>query len=681
MFIHAATVILSACLLFLIQPLIAKQIFPWFGGASSVWIVALMFFQVCLLAGYAYAHWSSSRLSLRVQVRVHFVLLIAACAFMPAIPSDAWRPEATHDPSLRILLLLAATVGLPCLALSATSPLLQAWYVRARRGDIPLWLFAWSNIGSLAALLAFPLLFEPMFATDSLAMGWSVAFVVFAVLCVCVAFATQKAEASIGESTPEVSLPAPPPSGLQMSLWIVFAAGASALLAAATIQLTTNIAPIPLLWVVPLALYLLTFIVSFSRPRLYDRALFFPLFAFAIGGMAWLYTHAQSHQHIGYVIPLYLTCLFIICMVCHGELVRRAPPPAYLTRFYLLIALGGAIGGLFVGVVAPVAFETYLELPLLLIVLAEVMVALQWRRRSSRGRLWLVRAAMIVGILVLNYALLSTELRIREQDVTTARNFYGVLRVQDHMEHEMPRRTLTHGTIGHGYQVRDEPYRQRAGAYYSKESGVGRSLSAKMPKGPLHVGVVGLGAGVLMTYARPMDRYVAYEINPEVVTIAERDFTFLTAMRMRGAIVEILLGDARLTLERQPPQRFDVLVVDAFTSDAIPVHLLTTEAFAAYVRHLESDGILAVHISNRYLDLRAVCQRAAEQFGLSARFYRDEGGSTNYPSEWVLFTARPENWSHPSFADVELKPLQADASFAPWTDRYSSLWSVLKMRH
>jgi hypothetical protein len=679
MLIYAATVILSAWLLFLIQPLIAKQIFPWFGGTSSVWIVALMFFQVCLLGGYAYAHWSSSKLSVRAQSSLHIALLIAACAFMPVVPSDAWRPDAADDPSLRIFLLLSATVGLPCLLLSATSPLLQAWYVRERASEIPFWMFALSNIGSLVALLSFPLIFEPAFDTRSLAIGWSIGFVAFAMSCAFVAWRTRSVSFLRTEPL-ETSAPGAPPTSLQMLLWVVLSAGASALLAAATVQLSTNLAPIPLLWVVPLALYLLTFILVFSSARFYNRALYFPLFAAAIGGMTWLYTHAESHQHIKYVIPAYLICLFVICMACHGEIVRRAPAAKYLTRFYLLIALGGALGGVFVSVIAPLLFETYLELPLLLIVLAEIMVALQWRRRSARAMLWVVRAAMIVGVVALNLVLVAAELRAREQEVRIERSFYGVLRVRDHFENDARRRTLMHGTIGHGYQFLDPDYRQAAGAYYSLGSGVGRVLAAKAQDKTLRVGVIGLGAGVLLTYARSQDSYTVYEINPEVVSIAERDFTYLGDARARGAAVQILPGDARLTLERQAPQRFDVLIVDAFSSDAIPVHLLTSEAFDLYLRHLEPDGVLAVHVSNRYLDLRPVCQRAAGRHDLSAKFHRDSGGPRTYPSEWVLLAHDAKYWQHAAFRYTTFEPLDADPSFKAWTDRYSSLWSVRKLR-
>ncbi|HKE93231.1 MAG TPA: hypothetical protein VKB34_02910, partial [Povalibacter sp.] len=541
MIIYAATVVLSACLLFLVQPLITKMIFPWFGGTAAVWITALMFFQVCLLCGYSYAHWLIARVSPKRQTIIHCALLLAACAMLPVIPSDAWRPHSAGSPVLRIFLLLAANVGLPCLALSATSPLLQAWYMRERGSQIPLWLFALSNFGSLAALLSFPLLLEPEFATRTLAIAWSIGFAIFVALCLVVAWTSRNATAV--QPTTSAAHSVPPDVG-QMTLWVLFSACASALLAAATVQLSTNVAPIPLLWVVPLAVYLLTFILNFGSPRFYRRRIFFPLVAAAIGGLAWLYVNSEAHQDIRYVIPLYLACLFIVCMACHGEIVQRAPEPAYLTRFYLLIALGGALGGVFVGVIAPLAFDSYLELPVLLIVLAELMIITQWQRKGAGYMLWPVRIAMIAGLAVLAGSLLLADVRNRGYNVVTSRNFYGVLLVREYEEGGLKRRSLVHGTIRHGYQFVDAEHRDIPASYYGHPSGVGRALRVKQQAGPVRVGVIGLGAGILTSYARRGDTFVVYEINEDVVRLAEHEFSFLSAARARGADLSIAMGDA-----------------------------------------------------------------------------------------------------------------------------------------
>ena len=677
MAIYAATVIVSACLLFLVQPLIAKIIFPWFGGTSAVWSAALVFFQVCLLCGYAYAHWLTTRVQPRWQWIVHGTLLLIGCALMPILPSDAWRPSVAGNPTAQILLLLTATVGLPSLLLSSTSPLLQVWYMRRTGSEVPYWLFALSNAGSLAALLSFPLLLEPVFDSRTLAIGWSIVFAAFVLLCIGAAWMSRADTRQHREIHAEARGPAP--RMLQMVLWVVFSACGSALLVAASAQLSTNVAPIPLLWVVPLAVYLLTFILNFGRRRLYRRALFFPALAAAITCMAWLYTHSDMYQNIEYVIPLYLACLFVICMVCHGELVYRTPPAAYLTRFYLLIALGGALGGVFVGVIAPMIFDTYLELPMLLILIAELIVALQWRRRGSGHSLWPVRFAMVAWVVMLASTLLFAEMKIRDENLAVSRSFYGVLRVRDYPDPHLARRSLINGTIGHGYQYTQKEYLDVAGSYYTANSGVGRTLEVKEAQGPIRLGVIGLGVGVLTSYARQGDYLRIYEINPDVVGIADKYFSFLSRAKQRGADADVLIGDARLLLERQQPQDFDVLVVDAFSSDAIPMHLLTNEAIELYFRHLQPDGVLAIHISNRYLNLTPVCLRAAEHVNRGAVLVRSPADDMANASDWVLITSDRGLVNQAMFLGASVQQAQANAAFKGWTDQYSSVWPVLNI--
>ncbi len=678
MIIYATSVILSACLLFLVQPLIAKIIFPWFGGTSSVWSAALVFFQLTLLCGYAYAHWLTTCVRPGRQWLVHAALLIAACALLPILPASHWRPTDGSDPTIRILLLLTTTVGLPSLLLSAASPLLQVWYLRRNAHTTPYWLFAWSNAGSLAALLSFPLLLEPAFEAHTLAISWSVAFAAFAALCIGVGWMS-RAEAhnrtSVAQPTGGTA-----PRKVQMLLWVVFPACASALLVATSAQLSTNIAPVPLLWVAPLALYLLTFILNFSSRRWYRRDYFFPLVAAALGCMVWLYTNSDAYQSLQYVVPLYLACLFVMCMACHGELVYYAPSPRFLTHFYVLVALGGALGGIFVGVVAPSIFDTWLELPLLLILLAVLMLAVQWNRGSSSGLLRLVRCAMIAGVTMLSLTLLGNEKRIRDENILVSRNFYGVLRVRDYGEPQA-RRSLINGTISHGYQFTSPAHRYIAGSYFAASSEMGRTLEALQTRGPVRFGVIGLGVGVLTSYARHGDYARVYEINPDVVDIARHYFSFLSSADARGADVKVLTGDARLSLERQTPQHFDMLAVDAFSSDAIPVHLLTNEAVELYFRHLQPDGVLAVHISNRYLDLTPVCQRAAQHVGRSAVLVRSPADDMSNASDWVLITSNQALLSSPFFTGADMQPLVPFLSFRGWTDQYTSLWPVLSLGH
>ena len=681
--LYAVTVIVGACLLFLVQPLIAKIILPWFGGTSSVWSAALVFFQACVLGGYSYAHWLTTRISPRRQSLIHAALLVGSCLMMPILPSDGLRPDATDDPSWQILVLLTMTVGLPSLMLSSTSPLLQVWYMRRTGSEPPYWLFALSNAGSLLALLSFPLLLEPAFSSRALAMGWSAVFVVFAVLCAGVAYLNSKRTPSDSAQTTSASNEeaAPAPTVGRMALWLLLSACASGLLVTVSANLSANVAPIPLLWVVPLALYLLTFILAFGHHRVYHPTLFFPLVALSIGCLAYLYTQRIENYPIEYVIPLYLASLFILCMACHGELVLRRPAGPYLTRFYLLISLGGVLGGAFVGLIAPSVFTTYIELPVLLIVIAELYVLLQWHRRGSRRTLWLVRVAMIVGVVMLFVHLTLSEIMTRRQSVLVQRSFYGVLSVQDDPPmSELARRYLIHGTISHGYQYLHTKYRFMPASYFSKQSGVGLAITALQSERPVRMGVVGLGVGVLSGYVRPADYLRLYEINPDVVSIADSHFSFLPVARQSGADVDVLLGDARLTLERQAPQHFDLLAIDAFSSDAIPTHLLTKEAFELYFRHLKPDGVLAVHISNRYVDLVPVCARSAEHVNRPARVVRSLSDGTYDTSVWVIVTSNRQLLARPEFNNENTYEAKAADSFAGWTDQYSSIWPLLNIR-
>jgi SAM-dependent methyltransferase len=678
--IYALTVIVGACLLFLVQPLIAKLILPWFGGASAVWSAALLFFQACLFGGYAYAH-GIARASPRTQAIVHTALSLASCALLPILPGDELKPTGAGNPAAQILYLLAVTVGLPSFVLSSTSPLLQVWFMRRTGNQPPYWLYALSNAGSLVALLGFPLLLEPAFDSRTLALLWSGVFVAFAVLSIAAAWMSLRARESSSEQATPAHLAQRPPDMAQMTLWLSFSACGSALLVAVTAHLSVNVAPIPLLWVVPLALYLLTFILNFGSVRVYNRATFFPLLAAALGCMTYLYMRVDMNPHIRYAIPFYLVSLFVICMACHGELIQRRPAPAYLTRFYLLIALGGVLGGAFTAVLAPVLFDSYWELPIVLIVVAVLAVLVQWRRRGNALRIWLVRAVMVAGVIAMTSFLFLTEVSFRDGYLLVERNFYGVLRVRDYdVGQELARRTLFHGTISHGYQFRSEAYRDVGGSYYSTNSGVVRAILALHADGPIKMGVIGLGAGVLASYAREADALTMYELNPAVVRIANEYFDFLERARDRGAQVEVIQGDARLSLERQPPQQFDLIAVDAFSSDAIPMHLLTREAMEQYARHLKPDGVLALHISNRYVDLEPVCARAAEHLDRVAIVVEQASDLMMHETTWVLITSNAELLGREPFEGAVLRAATADPQFRMWTDQYSNLISLLRLR-
>jgi hypothetical protein len=683
MILSAATIFLSAFLLFQVQPLIAKIILPWFGGSAAVWSAAMLFFQLLLLAGYGYAHCAIRYLMPKMQMTVHVSLLALSCALLPILPSPAWKPAEAGDPTLRILLVLAATIGLPYFLLSATSPLLQAWYVRSSGSGMPYRLFALSNFGSMLALLSFPFLVEPRLASRRQAYIWSAAYVLFALLCAATAWTSREERIGAspvptdGEGAPDVR-----PGFAEMSLWVALAACASTLLVSVTNHLSQNVAPIPLLWVLPLALYLATFILAFESDRAYRRWVFLPFLPAALGGMAYLIYKESGNVHIRLLIPAFAAGLFFCCMMCHGELARRKPSPRFLTLFYLMVSLGGALGGLFVALIAPRVFHSYLELPVGLVACAALAaIALQDVRIPKLGA-WPLRTLMVIGVGLLAGYLARQEHNNEKGYRFMARNFYGVLHVRDDdpSESAYRERTLLHGTINHGSQLLAENLRYEPTSYYGRPSGVGRAITALQTRGPVRVGVIGLGAGVLSDYGRFGDYYRIYEINPLVEKIAQTEFSFYPHS---PADKRILMGDARVTLERQEPQRFDLLAVDAFSSDAIPVHLLTSEALELYFHHLKPDGILALHVSNRYLDLVPVCARGAQELGKQAMVVSDDSEdefSYLSSSTWVLLTSEGEWFKAASFKGADMTQAVAPQRFRMWTDDYSNVFQILKLK-
>ena len=748
MILYAVAIFLSAFLLFQVQPLIAKIILPWFGGSAAVWSAAMLFFQLVLLAGYAYAHILIRYLRAKSQTAVHIALLAISCTLLPILPSTGWQPSEAGDPTFRILALLAATIGLPYFLLASTTPLLQAWYVRQSGSGMPYRLFALSNFGSMLALISFPFVVEPKLTSHQQAYTWSALYVLFAVWCGYAAYAGGTGVKSavdavipdpIRESAPMES-PATTdepgdlarPSFAEMALWVALSACASTLLVSVTNHLSQNVAPIPLLWVVPLSLYLATFILAFESDRIYQRWIFVPLLAPALGGMAYMIWAASGNLHIRRLIPGFAIGLFICCMLCHGELARRRPAPRFLTLFYLMISLGGATGGIFVALIAPRMFSTYLELQVGLVACAVLAAIVLWNATIPKSGAWVLRAGLAIGVvmlarpawfhlpfefhrdllmyaipalvllgsvtisklgswplralMVIGAGVLTGYLARSEHDErksyrVSERNFYGELRVKDEAAVHFPtERLLFHGTIKHGSQVLEGPFRYKPISYYGPHSGVGRAILALQEKGPIRVGVIGLGAGVLNAYARPGDMYRIYEINPLVERIAQTEFDYFAHS---PADKSILLGDARLTLEGQAgSQEFDVLAVDAFSSDAIPIHLLTREALATYFRHLKPSGILAVHISNRYLDLAPVCALGARDFEKIATIVADDGDENDFelPSTWVLLTSDLAWFQSHSFDHADLSTAVAPTRFRAWTDNYSSVFQFLKLQ-
>jgi SAM-dependent methyltransferase len=674
--LYALTIFVSAFLLFLVQPVMAKQILPWFGGSAAVWTTCLVFFQTTLLIGYAYADLIVRRLSPRSQIIVHSALLVASCVVLPIIPGVQWKPLGTENPSWLILGLLAMTIGLPYLLLSTTSPLVQAWFARSFPGRSPYRLFALSNLASMLALVGYPFGLEPWVATRMQSYGWSAAYALFVLLCIACGWYSLRSAAVVDTVAPEdattAGLPgvdAPPTRGRQF-LWCALAAMGSFLLLAVSNHICQNIAAIPLLWVAPLAIYLLTFILCFDGSGWYRRGLFAPMLAAALGVMGWtLADHSLTHE-LMLQIGVFCAGLFIACMFCHGELARMKPEPRYLTRFYLMISAGGAIGSALVGLVAPIVLPAYFELAFGLVACA-ALLAFQMRRAHP------VFVTLAIGALV--FTLGAEVWQIKEfygNTLLATRNFYGVLRVQEFGEAASLHRSLIHGTILHGTQYLAPDLARSPTTYYTQTSGIGRVLESLHPSTrPLKVGIIGLGTGTIATYGSKGDVYRFYDINPAVITIANRDFSYLKGSE---ATIQIALGDARLTLEREPSQQFDVLAIDAFSSDAIPMHLLTAEALAIYRKHMKPGGIIAFHVTNRYLDLAPVVAGLAEAQGMHAvMIYDDSDDGMSSISDWILVTDDEQSLAPPLISDVSI-PVELKPDLKLWTDDFNNIVQVLK---
>lgn len=739
----ALTIFLSAFLLFQVQPLIGKIVLPWFGGTPAVWTTCMLFFQVLLLGGYAYAHWLTARLTSRQQGRVHVVLLaLAVAATAPTIlPGEGWKPSGDESPLLVILGLLAVSVGLPYFTLSATGSLTQAWFSRRYPRRSPYALYALSNIGSLLGLLTFPFVVEPRFGASQQASLWFWGYALFAGLCGALALRRGPASASPDlspEAAAEDSTSGPPALGLRL-VWVALAACASTMLLAVTNQMAIDVASVPFLWVVPLSLYLLSFILCFGSERWYPRVLFYPLLVAANVGVVGLMLAGASAK-LEVQVAVYSASLFVFVMVCHGELYRLRPHPRYLTSFYLALSLGGALGGVLVGLVAPYVFSQYYELhlcllmtaalvfyafhrdprlelggmalrvlvlgetvaaagiifyaarvdgyafgfvvPLIVAVAVVLLFAFLWSFgvvQTRRGRLaWLLPP---VAVALLGVNLVVEAERRGSGAVAITRGFFGMLRVVDRQLEDPleARRILYHGAINHGFQFLKPERQMWHNSYFPEESGIGVALTqhpSRRSKTPLRIGLLGLGAGTLLTYGQPGDHIRIYEIDPEVEPISRRYFTYFDRTE---ATTEVVLGDGRLSLEREPDQHFDILILDAFSSDAIPMHLLTREAFAVYMRHLKPDGILAANMSNRHVDIKPVLKQFAEVLGL--RFvwvasYDDDARGV-YGADWGLLTRNESFLASPSVVGSE-DTSEVSTELRMWTDEYTNLFAVLK---
>jgi hypothetical protein len=673
-------VFVSAFLLFQVQPITARYILPWYGGTPAVWTTCMLFFQIFLFLGYAYAYALQRWLKPVQQTLVHAALLIGALWLLPIVPVATFQGAETMPPVIVIITILATSVGIPYFFLSSTGPLLQVWFAHVNPNLSPYPLYAISNAGSFLALLSYPFLIEPIFSLTQQVTYWSWSFVVFAVLCGLVALQLVAKRKGGEARVPERLEATPKPDWKTRYLWIFLPALASVTLLSLTTLMTQDISAVPLLWVVPLSIYLLTFILCFESQRWYHpvvyRWLLFGLLVLLVSIVA----VTSNSFPIGSIF-IYCSILFVTCMICHGALEKLKPAPDHLTHFYLMISAGGALGGISVGILAPLLFNSHTEV----LICYVLFLALVFFPIDTQGEALINLKGKIkkiaVGILYcLFVAALASDYNVgRDGEFRHYRNFYGVLaKFAPENGDETTTRYLKHGRVLHGLQFIAEDRQHIATTYYGSNSAIGRAFEITQPqreRDTRNIGAVGLGIGTIATYGTPQDTMRFYEINPKVVEVAEKDFTFLSKSK---ANVSVVVGDALISMQNEPPQNYDVLVLDAFSGDAIPVHLLTKEAFEVYVDHMAKDGLIAVHISNKYLDLRPVLWALADHFGfestaiLSSAIEEDKVT----PAYWLVLSKDKEKLAR--LSEIE-GHTERDPSIEPilWTNDFSNIFSIL----
>lgn len=677
----ASVVFLGAFLLFQVQPLISRIILPWFGGSPSVWTSCLLFFQCLLCGGYLYSHLLTSRLPPAGQLWTHTLLILLSLVTLQILPDMAWKPDAASSPVGHILWVLARTVGVPYFLLSTTSPLLLRWYSLCYPERQVHRLYALSNTGSLLALLSYPLLVEPLLDISAQAYFWMTLFVLYGISSLLVLWMVRNrkldATASQQQASARQSLP--------RRSWFLLSALASVMLLAETNQICQDVAVVPFFWVVPLALYLVSFIVCFESDRWYRRGLVAPLTALLVLGIALLQVFGTKLS-LTVQLPVWSAGMFAIFLLCHGELARLRPPPDQLTGFYLLSSAGGAAGGLTVALLAPLLFPAYWEHDLGLLLSGLLGLAVWFDARGwMKGGFQPPLLPLIVGILMLvvmiTMSATGIESVLRAKD--SRRNFYGVLTVEDYEPEAAV--LLRHGRITHGLQFRRSP--SMPSTYYGYRSGAGRAIAmlrqrAEQEQRGLRIGLVGLGTGTLATYAQPGDEFVFYEINSDVIEIANEHFTFL---RDCEAVVSIEEGDARLLLEHSESREFDLLVLDAFSGDSVPVHLLTVEAMEVYRRHLAERGLLVFHISNLHFDLQPVTEALADHASMAAVTIQNlpagrgpDGGPllSDPGSTWTLMSDDVSFLQHDLMLRDRLPVAATNGNL--WRDSFANLLPILK---
>jgi hypothetical protein len=670
--LYGTIAFLSAFLLFLVEPMAAKRLLPTLGGSSAVWLTCLVFFQTTLLLGYLYAHWLNRGILTRGRQALHIALLAAAAASL-LLPTLFSSINGTAHPVTTIFITLATTIGLPFLLLASTSPLLQVWLARQELGPVWYRLFALSNVGSLLALLAYPTLVEPHLTLKLQRSLWNIGFGVYVILC---AILVRQSHSNASPSPQTESSAYTATSHAAKWLWFLLPMAAAMQLTAVTSHITVNIAAIPLLWILPLATYLLTFILAFEFPTFYRRGIVIRLLVLMLASLGYALSKAETSFPIALNITFFLFECFLACLFCHAEAYALRPQrSSETTFFYLLVAAGGAAGTFFIGIASPLLFSANYDLPIAFLLTAALALVVTWRDGWPQRLLWSTASILLLGLLFMLHN------GYKHEAIFLTRNFYGSLRVKQSSTppQSAPVRMLLNGSIQHGTQLFAAGKAKIPTTYYAPDSGVGLALLHCCEGHNRNVGVVGLGAGTLAAYGALGDHIRFYEINPLVQPIAQNLFTYL---RDSQAHITFAEGDARTSLAHEPAQNFDVLAVDAFSGDAIPLHLLTTQAIELYRRHLTPNGILAFHVSNQYLDLAPEIAQLAASANMTARVVESPADEPTgaYRSTWVLVSNNDAFFARPDIAAVAL-PVDPIPGLRTWTDDYSSLLPILRLRH
>lgn len=691
MFLYSITIFLSAFLLFQVQPMIARMILPWFGGTAGVWTTCLMFFQFVLLLGYSYAHLLRLFFSPRNAWVIHVFLLGAAALLAQVVPADHLQPAGDENLTVAILTVLVVTIGLPFFVLSSTGPLVQAWQSTSHSARSPYRLYALSNLGSMLALVTYPFLIERLWPLKFQAHLWSIGFLAFAACSCWSGRQTLSAnrwggDVDEGDDATAKSADGSSLGFVRPTIWVLLAAAASVMLLATTNLMCQEVASVPFLWILPLSLYLLSFIICFDRPTWYKRRIFAPLLVIS-SFVAVALVHINVFA--GFLLQAVglATLCFASSMTCHGELERLKPPVKHLTWFYLLLAFGGALGGMFVAIIAPRIFSGFYEFHFALLVCLLVPMGIMVWESSHGGETGVSRllnwTAGIANVVAATFVVCSLvyflDPNYGPKFMFKGRNEYGLVSVVDRGDY----RTFVHGQIEHGGQFTDPQKAFEHSAYYLPGSGVAIATetfrdylrSQQVDRG-LNVGILGLGAGGMMTWAKAGDQFVFFEINPLVEKIAREYFTYLSS---GPADNQVILGDGRIQLQRWAAgdgQKFDLLMMDAFASDSIPVHLVTSECFDIYCQNLKKDGILVMHITNRFVDLQPVVYQAAVEHGLVPILVNYESEDKLISTRWVLMT-RNKHVLDSELIKNNSSQWPDDLRSIRWTDDDASLAAIL----